>query len=115
MKHDSSARRKAFAPIADPQLKERGLYLVPKSPIRTVNSNGRTEKQPFDADRLFYASDLFAIPFCLMWVLMYYLTAGSGHSADDSSLRHVLSSTSYHAATTVLQWGEMIVRMIWGN
>jgi hypothetical protein len=115
MKHDSSARRKAYVPVVDPQPKERRLHLVPKPQMGAAKSNGRFGKQPFEADRLFYASDLFAIPFCLMWVLMYYLAAGSGHSADDTSLRHVLSSSTYHAAVTVLHWGEVIVRMIWSN
>src|SRR5271163_3860705 len=100
MKHDSSARRKAYVPVEDTKPKERRLYLVPKLQVRTSNFGKRTEKQSFNADRWFYTSDLFAIPFCLMWILLYYFAADSGQSVADPSFKHFLSTTTYHAVVT---------------
>src|SRR5579864_3969269 len=115
MKHDSSARRKIASSVASNLPIDRKLHLVPKQNVDRASKESRAEKRLFDAGRWFYPSDLFAIPFCLVWALLYYFAAGDGHGASNSSAGHLLSAVTYRAAETVLHWGETLVRMIWSN
>jgi len=115
MKHDSSARRKIAPVVAGTTPIDCKLHLVPKHFADRASGKSRLEKQPLDANHWFYASDLFAIPFCLVWALGYYFTSGSGHDVTSPSIGHLFSTTTYHAAETVLRWGETLVRVIWSN
>lgn len=85
--------------------------LAPERDMQMNASTRAVSPRRDERDRWFYASDWYAIPLCLIWVLGYFFVADSYHqstSGSNASVSHVL----YQMANTCLGVAEAVVRWV---